>query len=217
MLRIIVQHTQILLYPSFHNIFFSLSFYLLFSFVAVGRSFVPHTKKQKTRMVFFMLMRDGDHLRNSHVIIPSIIKFLFYLSKQKDKKLITVPKIINITDTLLANGGNVVGCTTALQELAHEFFFQANATTMQTSGGSGSGNSGRDAAGDANAGTKTVADAESTLNRMEANTQKEVAFSMLLKFLEHSQVLLPLLYLSVVFYVRFFFVPRAFTCLILFA
>lgn len=111
--------------------------------------------------------------RNSHIIIPSIIKFLFYLSKQKDKKLITIPKIINVTDTLLANGGNVQGSTEALLVLAHEFFFQTDVTVSV-------GNDGNE--------TKTVGDAETKINRREANTQKEVAFSMLLKFLDDPKV-----------------------------
>lgn len=143
----------------------------------------------------------GDHRRNSHVIIPSIIKFLFYLSKQKDKKLITVPKIINITDTLLANGGNVRGSTEALLELAHEFFFYDNMTMSaggdaivgngDGGGGGGSSNSSSNI-GDAKAGdgtTKNVGDTETKINRMEANTQKEVAFSMLLKFLDDPKVM----------------------------
>lgn len=129
-----------------------------------------------------MLLYAGDHRRNSHVIIPSIIKFLFYLSKQKDKKLITIPKIINITDTLLANGGNVRGSTEALLELAHEFFFQQ---TMHVDHAIAPA----PAAAAGNSVAKTPSDTESKLNRMELNTQKEVAFSMLLKFLEYSQVL----------------------------
>lgn len=147
-----------------------------------------------------MLSVVGDHRRNSHVIIPSIIKFLFYLSKQKDKKLITVPKIINITDTLLANGGNVRGSTEALLELAHEFFFYDN--MMMNVGGGINSDSGVARAGDGSGGgnigdviagndtTKSVGDAETKINRMEANTQKEVAFSMLLKFLDDPKVIL---------------------------
>lgn len=151
------------------------------------------------------VLLSGDHRRNSHVIIPSIIKFLFYLSKQKDKKLITVPKIINITDTLLANGGNVRGSTEALLELAHEFFFYDNMTmsaggginsesidAIVGDGGSGGNSSSSSKIGDAKAGAATmrnVGDAETKINRMEANTQKEVAFSMLLKFLDDPKVM----------------------------
>lgn len=59
--------------------------------------------------------------RESEVVVPSIVKFLFCLTKEKERKLITIPKIINITDTLLAN--DVKSGSTALNELAFKFFF----------------------------------------------------------------------------------------------
>lgn len=68
-------------------------------------------------------MRIEDCLcyRDSEIVVPSIIKFLFCLTKEKDRKLITIPKIINITDTLLAN--DVKSGSRALNELAFKFFF----------------------------------------------------------------------------------------------
>lgn len=119
-------------------------------------------------------------IRHSDHIIPSIIKFLFYLTKQREKKLITIPKIINITDTLLANNAAVKCSTLALNELAYEFFFKqsegivlpesgpllANATT--TTGG----------------GLSEITE----LTSKEISTQKEVAFSMLIKFLDSIEV-----------------------------
>lgn len=101
--------------------------------------------------------------RNSHVVIPYIIKFLFYLSKQKEKTLITIPKIINVTDTLLANSVTQNGYIEALRELAYEFYV-------------------RQSIGDADANDLTPTAAK------ELNTQKEVAFSMLLKFIEKPMV-----------------------------
>lgn len=111
------------------------------------------------------------------------------MSKQKDKKIITIPKIINITDTLLANGGNIRGSTAALLELAHEFFFEEQRVTVNADDDNrdGAGASGTVTTGSINDRAST-ANAESKQIRMESNTQKEVAFSMLLKFLEHSQV-----------------------------
>lgn len=100
--------------------------------------------------------------RKSDVITPSIIKFLFYLSKQTEKKLITIPKIINITDTLLANN-TIINCgTQALNELAYEFFF--NQIPLIN--------------------TPNIIE----LNTKEINTQKEVAFSMLIKFINEIEV-----------------------------
>lgn len=101
--------------------------------------------------------------RNSHVVIPHIIKFLFYLSKQKEKTLITIPKIINVTDTLLANSVTQNGYIEALRELAYEFYV-------------------RQSIGDADATDLTPTAAK------ELSTQKEVAFSMLLKFIESPMV-----------------------------
>lgn len=152
--------------------------------------FSKKTKKTPNNNDFIFLIRNNFILnfllstsssssrnRNSDIIIPSIIKFLFYLSKQKDKKLITIPKIINVTDTLLANGGNIRGSTDALLELAHEFFFHENATTTTNVGNDG-----------ADTKTNVAEDSATKINRMETNTQKEVAFSMLLKFLDESKV-----------------------------
>lgn len=84
--------------------------------------------------------------------------FLLCLSQQ-----VTVPKIINVTDNLLANNAQVKCGTLALIELAYDFFF-------------------KDVAPDTN--TMTVAHSE-----VEMITQKEVAFSMLMKFMDDVQVL----------------------------
>lgn len=108
-------------------------------------------------------MTDFSNHRNSHIVIPHIIKFLFYLSKQKENTLVTIPKIINVTDTLLANSVTKNGCIEALRELAYEFYV-------------------RQSIGDADDDSLTPAAAK------ELNTQKEVAFSMLLKFIENPMV-----------------------------
>lgn len=55
------------------------------------------------------------------MVVPSIVQFLFCLTKEKDRKSITIPKIINITDTLLAN--DVKSGSSGLNELALKFFF----------------------------------------------------------------------------------------------
>ncbi|KAJ6637731.1 Huntingtin [Pseudolycoriella hygida] len=60
-------------------------------------------------------------VRESEIVVPSIIKFLFCLTKEKERNLITIPKIINITDTLLANDAK--SGSSALNELAFKFFF----------------------------------------------------------------------------------------------
>lgn len=83
------------------------------------------------------------------------------MSKQKEKKIITIPKIINITDTLLANSTIMKTSTLALNEIAYEFFFHQQ---------------------------MAIEFADTEINTKEINTQKEVAFSMLIKFLDNVEV-----------------------------
>lgn len=74
----------------------------------------------------------------------------------------SIPKIINITDTFLANSITKNGSIEALLELAKEIYFQKSLETKFSD--------------------------ENQLNAKELNTQKEVVFSMLLKFLNNSMV-----------------------------
>lgn len=105
------------------------------------------------------------------------------MSKQKEKSLITIPKIINVTDTLLANSVTQNGCIEALRELAYEFFV-------------------RQSIGDADADDLTPTAAK------ELNTQKEVAFSMLLKFIENPMVSLPLTRHQIAVFTMLIFDPQ---------
>lgn len=98
------------------------------------------------------------HFRNSHILTPKIVKFLFYLAKQKEKPQMSIPKIINITDNLLANSITKNGSVEALYQLAYEIYFPRHI-----------GNELND---------------NSQQNSKELNTQKEVVFSMLLKFVD---------------------------------
>lgn len=116
-------------------------FFLSFSFIYV------YTTEQTSIHIY----------RNSEAVVQNIIKFLFHLSKQKEKNIITIPKIINITDTLLANSAIINSSTLALNEVAYEFFFQQTPPE------------------------------EWKLLR-EIYTQKEVAFNMLIKFLDNVEV-----------------------------
>ncbi|GAB0090643.1 huntingtin [Sergentomyia squamirostris] len=101
-------------------------------------------------------------VRKCEMVIGSIYKFLFHLCKQsKEKKLITIPKIINITDNLLANSTIRKCSIRALVELGHELFFGAD-TLVRSVGVVESGG--------------------------EWNTEKEVVFTMMLKFLDYTEV-----------------------------
>lgn len=85
------------------------------------------------------------------------MKFLFYLAKQKEKPQMSIPKIINITDNLLANSITNNGSVEALYQLALEIYFPRHIEY------------------DPDVPQQTI---------KESNTQKEVVFSMLLKFID---------------------------------
>lgn len=104
----------------------------------------------------------------SERVVPSTFRFLFLLSRLKDKKLVSIPKIINLCDNLLANRSVVPSGTLALKELAIEFFFKQSDKTATSESVSLS--------------------AEEMLAQKDSNTQKEVAFSMLIKFLDAIEV-----------------------------
>lgn len=93
------------------------------------------------------------------------MKFLFYLTKQKEKPQMSTPKIINITDNLLANSITKNGSVEALFQLAFEIYFPRNDPD------------------------------DSQQNQKELNTQREVVFSMLLKFIDSVKVCLMLIFL----------------------
>lgn len=96
--------------------------------------------------------------RNSHILTPKIVKFLFYLAKQKEKPQMSIPKIINITDNLLANSITKNGSVEALYQLAYEIYFPRHIDNEPSD--------------------------NNQQNSKELNTQKEVVFSMLLKFVD---------------------------------
>lgn len=108
----------------------------------------------------YLEMIETGSVRKSEILIGNIMKFLFHLTKQKDKKIITIPKIINIADNLLANN-NIRNCSVlSLVELAYELFFNENIILLD----------------------------RTELYTKELNTQKEVVFSMLIKFLDYFQI-----------------------------
>lgn len=111
---------------------------------------------------------EGGRVIQSDLVVPSIFRFLFLLSRLKDKKLITVPKIINLCDNLLANRNIVSSGTLGLIELAFEFFFRTKEASSVSDGAS--------------------VTAEEMLALKDVSTQKEVAFSMLIKFLDAVEV-----------------------------
>lgn len=74
----------------------------------------------------------------------------------------SIPKIINITDNLLANSITKNGSIEALYQLAYEIYFPRYIDNEPNE--------------------------ENAQNSKELNTQKEVVFSMLLKFIDSLKV-----------------------------
>lgn len=74
----------------------------------------------------------------------------------------SIPKIINITDNLLANSITKNGSIEALYQLAYEIYFPRYIDNEPIE--------------------------ENAQNSKELNTQKEVVFSMLLKFIDSFKV-----------------------------
>ncbi|KAH8363432.1 hypothetical protein KR084_010163 [Drosophila pseudotakahashii] len=139
--------------------------------------------------------------RNAFIIVPPMLRFLVQLTHKSDRQLITIPKIISITNNLLANGSVREVALLALKTLSYELFFmhsqleEALDTNSTTDGGH---NSGRTAVQSPLSAAPTPETREALLaQRRELDTQREVVLGMLEKFIESrpSQQVLALLLL----------------------
>lgn len=106
------------------------------------------------------LVIDGE------ILTPKIIEFLIHLTKLKDKKLITMPKIINLVDVqLAATNSHAKECgIQALLTLSKEIFFK----TYQL--------------------PPTTDEAILEAHTKDTNALKEVTLSMMIKFIHHKDV-----------------------------
>lgn len=104
---------------------------------------------------------EGGLVIDGHVLAPNIVKFLIFLTKLKDKPIMTIPKIINIIDNMLAaTNHSVKECgVEALLVLTMELFFKKSSVKV-----------------------------ESDVHEKELNAQREVVISMMLKLLHHRQI-----------------------------
>lgn len=104
-------------------------------------------------------------IHDAELVGGSVIKFLVNLTKQKERK-ITIPQIINIIDNLLATTSLLVrSCgLKCLIALSTELFFKRRSYSDPQS------------------------EEASGIHLKEINTQKEVVFSIMLKFLNSSDV-----------------------------
>ncbi|XP_013101721.2 uncharacterized protein LOC106083330 [Stomoxys calcitrans] len=139
---------------------------------------------------------EGGIARNGLFLITPMIKFLIKLSSRNDRNLITIPKIISITNNLLANYSIRDVAIQALKTLAYEIFLMTPTMASQiTATGLGDATSPRRHVDDPNS-LAALTENLLTLNN-ELDTQKEVILGMLEKFIESSdcQQLLSLLLL----------------------
>ncbi|XP_017083196.2 LOW QUALITY PROTEIN: uncharacterized protein LOC108116020 [Drosophila eugracilis] len=134
--------------------------------------------------------------RNAFIIVPPMLRFLVQLTHKSDRQLITIPKIISITNNLLANGLVRDVALLALKTLSYELFFMHSQLeeALDTEGHS----SGRTACQSPLSAAPTPETREALLaQRRELDTQREVVLGMLEKFIEArpSQQVLALLLL----------------------
>ena len=118
------------------------------------------------------VMKQLEYIENglvlqADILGPKIVQFLICLTKVKDKKLLTIPKIINIIDNLLATTNVMVkNCgVQALMVLVMELFFRKNYIKPD--------------------------DNHPEMHEAfykEINTQREVVFSMMMKFLNYPEI-----------------------------
>lgn len=118
------------------------------------------------------VMKQLEYIENglvlqADILGPKIVQFLTCLTKVKDKKLLTIPKIINIIDNLLATTNVMVkNCgVQALMVLVMELFFRKNYIIPD----------------------EKNPEMEEAFYK-EINTQREVVFSMMMKFLSHPEI-----------------------------
>ncbi|XP_022211914.2 LOW QUALITY PROTEIN: uncharacterized protein LOC111067168 [Drosophila obscura] len=134
--------------------------------------------------------------RNAFIIVPPMLRFLVQLTHRSDRPLITIPKIISITNNLLASSAVREVALLALKTLSYELFFMHN--QLEEALDSESNSSGRVGSQSPLTAAPTPETREALLaQRRELDTQREVVLGMLEKFVESrpSQQVLALLLL----------------------
>ncbi|KAH8383215.1 hypothetical protein KR009_007393 [Drosophila setifemur] len=120
--------------------------------------------------------------RNAFIIVPPMLRFLVLLTHKSDRQLITIPKIISITNNLLANGSVRDVALLALKTLSYELFFMQSQLeeALDTNKDSGRNASQSPLSAEPTPETREVLLAQ----RRELDTQREVVLGMLEKFIE---------------------------------
>uniref|UniRef100_A0A1B0B3C5 Huntingtin n=1 Tax=Glossina palpalis gambiensis TaxID=67801 RepID=A0A1B0B3C5_9MUSC len=140
--------------------------------------------------------------RNGQIVIGPMIRFLVKLSSKSERNVISMPKIISITNNLLANCNIRETAIEALKTLAYELFLIAtnnpkhalrniasndcmlNSTHQATSDAKKQTNSLTFVTGNLLSHSDNNSSITSSRNNKELDTQKEVVLGMLEKFIE---------------------------------
>jgi len=132
---------------------------------------INYMKLDSKRVFVDIVMKQVDYIEDgcvvdSEILAPKIVEFLIHLTKLKDKKILTMPKIINIIDNMLASANKVTkkSGVDALKVLIIDLFFHSN---------------------------KIPANSEPEIIEAyfkDINAQREVAISMLMKFIQFSEI-----------------------------
>lgn len=120
--------------------------------------------------------------RNAFITVPAMLQFLMQLTHKSDRQLITIPKIISITNNLLANGAVRDVALLALKTLSYELFFMHSPIEDTSDGNAAVQRAGCQS-------PLSVSPTQETrealqAQRRELDTQKEVVLGMLEKFVE---------------------------------
>ncbi|KAH8294827.1 hypothetical protein KR018_003480 [Drosophila ironensis] len=165
---------------------------------------VTYSILDSKNVIFEQILNNMDLIesgidRNAFIIVPPMLRFLVQLTHKSDRQLITVPKIISITNNLLANSSVREVALLALKTLSYELFFMHSQLeeAMETEG-SNSAAVPRAPCQIPLTAAPTPETREALLaQRRELDTQREVVLGMLEKFIESraSQQVLALLLL----------------------
>lgn len=120
--------------------------------------------------------------RNAFITVPAMLQFLMQLTHKSDRQLITIPKIISITNNLLANGAVRDVALLALKTLSYELFFMHSPIEDTADGNAAVQRAGCQS-------PLSVSPTQETrealqAQRRELDTQKEVVLGMLEKFVD---------------------------------
>ncbi|KAH8247796.1 hypothetical protein KR038_010072 [Drosophila bunnanda] len=163
---------------------------------------VTYSILDSKNVIFEQILNNMDLIeagidRNAFIIVPPMLRFLVQLTHKSDRQLITIPKIISITNNLLASSSVREVALLALRTLSYELFFMHSQLEEALDADSGH-NSGRTACQSPLSAAPTPETREALLaQRRELDTQREVVLGMLEKFIDArpSQQVLALLLL----------------------